>query len=333
MVRVAVIGAGFMGRTHAAHYAAMPNAHLAGICDVDEKRGRAIAAQYGCPYYATYDQLLEAGTAEAISICLPTFQHQEVSVQAFKRGLHVFCEKPVALEIRAFQAMREAAAAAKKIFMVGQVVRFWPEYVYIKELVESGRLGKLKMAYASRCATLPRWSAWYRRPENSGGGLFDLHLHDIDFLCHAFGRVSSVYAVGVKNDDGCWNHVGSSLTFESGMKAIAEGIIEMPESFPFSTALRIVGDRSAVEHRMTAGVNLEDVGSAKRTTILYEGESAPRPIDIEERDAYLDELRHFVSCVEKGIESPVVPVESVAHVLDVMIALRSSLESGKEVRL
>lgn len=112
-------------------------------------------------------------------------------------------------------------------------------------MVEAGELGTIKYARASRLSEHPAWSEWYRRAENSGGGLFDLHLHDIDYLCYLFGKVKQVYAVGRKNSVGCWNHVATSLTFENGMEATAEGILEMPSGFPFTTELNVVGDKKA----------------------------------------------------------------------------------------
>ena len=90
--------------------------------------------------------------------------------------------------------MLHAAEEAGVQFAVGQAVRFWPEYVKAKELYDSGALGTVKYARASRLSVHPAWSEWYRRPENSGGGLFDLHLHDIDYLCYIFGKVKQVYA-------------------------------------------------------------------------------------------------------------------------------------------
>ena len=166
---------------------------------------------------------------------------------------HILCEKPVTLSLESLDRMLRAAEEAGVQFAVGQAVRFWPEYVRPRKLYDSGVLGTVKYARASRLSVHPAWSEWYRKPENSGGGLFDLHLHDIDYLCYIFGRVKQVYAVGRKNDVGCWNHVASSLTFENGVQATAEGIIEMPKGFPFTMELNVVGDEKAVCYRHARG--------------------------------------------------------------------------------
>ena len=167
---------------------------------------------------------------------------------------------------------------------------------------------------------------------NSGGGLFDLHLHDIDYLCYLFGRVKQVYAVGRKNDVGCWNHVASSLTFENGVQATAEGIIEMPKGFPFTMELNVVGDEKAVCYRMRAGANLEDVASAIRETWLYGGEE-PEKLKIEPYDAYQKELEHFIGHIDAGTPITAITPQDVRHVLTVIHAIRTSLETGMTVAL
>lgn len=215
-------------------------------------------------------------------------------------------------------------------FAVGQVVRFWPEYVRAKEMVEAGKLGTIKYARASRLSEHPAWSEWYRRAENSGGGLFDLHLHDIDYLCYLFGKVKQVYAIGHKNNVGCWNHVATSLTFENGMEATAEGILEMPSGFPFTTELNVVGDKKAYCYHMGAGANLENIAAASRSTTVY-GDGKTETLAIDSYDAYQKELEDFIGHIEAGTPITVITPADVRHVLSVIVAIRESLETQRTV--
>ena len=251
---------------------------------------------------------------------------------AAKHKKHVICEKPVTLSMGSLERMLAAVSEAGVQFAVGQAVRFWPEYVKTKELYDAGELGVVKYARASRLSVHPLWSEWYRKPENSGGGLFDLHLHDVDYLCYLFGKVKQVYAVGQKNAVGCWNHVASSLTFENGVQATAEGIIEMPKGFPFTMELNVVGDKKSVSYRMRAGTNLEDVASAVRETWLYGGDE-PQLLDIDPFDAYQRELEDFIGHIEAGTPITSITPEDVRHVLSVILAIRTSLETGQTVAL
>ena len=293
---------------------------------------RALAGEAGCAWYADGDEMLRTAQVDAVDICLPTFLHEQYALLAAKYKKHILCEKPVTLSLEALDRMLHAAEEAGVQFAVGQAVRFWPEYVKAKELYDSGALGTVKYARASRLSVHPAWSEWYRRPENSGGGLFDLHLHDIDYLCYIFGKVKQVYAVGRKNDVGCWNHVASSLTFENGVQATAEGIIEMPKGFPFTMELNVVGDEKAVCYRMRAGANLEDVASAIRETWLYGGEE-PEKLDIDPYDAYQKELEHFIGHIDAGTPITAITPQDVRHVLTVIHAIRTSLETGMTVAL
>ena len=319
MVHVAIIGAGFMGKTHLTAYKAMNNAKVTAVCDLNETQGRALAEEAGCAWYADGDEMLRTARVDAVDICLPTFLHEQYALLAAKYKKHILCEKPVTLSLESLDRMLRAAEEAGVQFAVGQAVRFWPEYVKAKELYDSGALGTVKYARASRLSVHPAWSEWYRKPENSGGGLFDLHLHDIDYLCYIFGRVKQVYAVGRKNDVGCWNHVASSLTFENGVQATAEGIIEMPKGFPFTMELNVVGDEKAVCYRMRAGANLEDVASAIRETWLYGGEE-PEKLKIEPYDAYQKELEHFIGHIDAGTPITAITPQDVRHVLTVIHA-------------
>ena len=154
----------------------------------------------------------------------------------------------------------------------------------------------------------------------------------MDYLCYLFGKVRQVYAVGQKNDVGCWNHVASSLTFENGVQATAEGIIEMPKGFPFTMELNVVGDKKSVSYRMRAGTNLEDVASAVRETWLYGGDE-PQLLDIDPFDAYQRELEDFIGHIEASTPITSITPEDVRHVLSVILAIRTSLETGQTVAL
>ncbi len=332
MVRIAIIGAGFMGKTHLKAYQTMERAKVTAVCDRNEAQGRALAEKAGCTWYSDGDEMLSKAEVDVVDICLPTFLHEPYALLGAKYRKHIICEKPVTLNLESLNRMLTAAEAAGVQFAVGQAVRFWPEYVKTKELFESGALGQVKYARASRLSVHPAWSEWYRRPENSGGGLFDLHLHDIDYLCYLFGTVRQVYSVGQQNELGSWNHVATSLTFENGIQATSESIIEMPEGFPFTMELNVVGDQRAVCYRMRAGANLEDVASAVRETWLY-GEHKAEPLEIDPYDAYQRELEHFINHIDAGTPITAITPKEIRHVLRVILAIKESLETGRTVQL
>ena len=106
----------------------------------------------------------------------------------------------------------------------------------------------------------------------------------------------------------------------------------MPKGFPFTMELNVVGDAKAVSYRMRAGANLEDVASAVRETWLYGGD-APELLDIDPYDAYQRELEDFIGHIEAGTPITSITPQDIRHVLSVILAIRTSLESGRTVAL
>lgn len=330
MVKVAILGAGFMGATHGTAYEDIENACVAAICDKNEVLGKEFAKKYHCAYFGDFEEMVRVCEFEVADICLPTYLHEAYAELAAKHKKHIFVEKPVTLSVESLDRMIAAVKAADVHMMVGQVVRFWPEYQNAKKLYDSHELGDLKAVYAARLSEHPAWSEWYCHAENSGGGLMDLHLHDIDFLCYLLGKARAVYSVGQKNSYGCWNHVNTILTFQNGSSATVEGIMEMTKGYPFTMQLRLVGSEKTYEYLMKAGANLEDVASSKRVSNVYEpGNITTLPLD--ERDAYGIELKHFIQCIDEQRESEIIHLDQVRGVLCTIVAIKRSLETGDKV--
>jgi predicted dehydrogenase len=214
--------------------------------------------------------------------------------------------------------------------MIAQVIRFWPENTVIKEYINSGRLGEIKMVSAHRLGQIPAWSKWYRDPEISGGGLFDLHTHDIDNMIDLFGKCTEVYSVCQKYE-GCWNYMSTSLTFESGMKTIVESSLNMPGDYPFSTAFRAIGSKACIEQCMKAGANLDDMSNSIRYLKLYEDGKPCADVPYPKYDAYGCEIEHFADCVDQGREPRISPEES-KNVMKVIRAIHESLTTGRSVK-
>lgn len=333
-MNIGIIGTGFIGNAHATACARSDTLMLAAICDTNRQAGEKAAQEFGCAFYSNAEEMLRQEKIDIVDICLPTFLHEQYVLLAAKHKKHVICEKPVTLTLESMDRMIEAARTAGVQFMAAQVIRFWPEYVEMKKMVDAGGFGEIKMVCASRLGQHPTWTKWHKDPEKSGGGLFDLHLHDIDFLTYVFGEVKSVYAVGWRSETGCWNHVQTSIQFKNGVSAVAEGAFDMTENYPFTMTFRIVGESRTVDYRLTAGVNLEDVGSSIRETVLYENGQAPQKAVVDTSiDAYQAELEYFAGCVADGKPVEIVPPESSRETIRIMLAIQSSLETGKAVML
>ena len=332
MKRIAIIGAGYVGKLHGDAVNKSPRAELAALVDASAEPGKRAADELGCPFYTDMAELFARENVDIVNICLPSFLHERFVLLAAEHGKHVICEKPFALSPESARRMKEACEKAGVVLMAAQVVRYMSEYREIRRLIEQGRAGNIRMAFAARLSQHPNWTSWHRDPEKSGGGLFDLHLHDIDYLYSLFGKVASVSAVGWKSPTGCWNHVVSSLCFANGVRAAAEGSMEMTGDYPFSAAFRAVGDRGTIEYRLSAGFNIENLAAAQSILFLFEEGKKPEQIGIPPGDGFQAEIDAFVEALEQGRPSPIDPADSL-DVIRIIDALRNSLETGKTIAL
>ncbi|BBH19532.1 hypothetical protein Back11_08770 [Paenibacillus baekrokdamisoli] len=208
MLRIALIGLGFMGRTHLEIYTRLEAEgvpiQVVAICDLDVEKleGRSISGNIdtvsnGLDFtryhkYTSVAELLEKEQLDAVDIALPTFLHKEISIQCLNHGLHVLCEKPMAMNTEECKEMIQAAEEKGKQLMIGQCLRFWPAYEYLKGLVDNNTYGKVSNGYFYRGSSTPNWGEWLLQKDKSGGALLDMHVHDIDVINWLFGKPEAV---------------------------------------------------------------------------------------------------------------------------------------------
>lgn len=331
MIKVAIIGTGFMAKTHADAYKQMDNVDLVAFTAVNKTKGKKTAMEYNCEYIPSVEELLSKNDIQVIDICTPSFTHEKLVIMAAEAGKHILCEKPISLTLDSVDKMIIATEKASVTFMVGQLLRFWPEYIEIKKLVDSNRVGDNHMIYANRLAQHPDWGEWFKDPSKSGGALFDLHLHDIDFMYHLLGRVENIYAIGKQNEYGSWNHIITNIIFENGAKACIESSYEMPEGFPFTMALRASGDKATVDFHFSSGVNLDDIGASDSRFVVFDKNNQEKatPIQFEKVDPYYNELSYFINCVEQNKSPELMLPKENREVLRIMLAIKKSLETGE----
>ena len=196
MLKVGIIGAGGMGNFHAASYQHIPEVKVAGVYDVSVESARNLAEKYQAVCYQQIRDLYDDREIKIINVCLPTPFHKDFVVNSARRGKHVFCEKPIARNLDDGRLMIKTCQENKVKFMVGHVLRFFPEYRKAKELVDTGKIGKPGVVRTLRGGAFPKTS-WYGDYEASGGVVLDTLVHDFDFLRWCFGPVERVYAKGL----------------------------------------------------------------------------------------------------------------------------------------
>ena len=165
MLKLGLLGAGFMGGTHAAAFARIPDVQIFGISSRSAEKAEALAGKYGAKAFTDAMALATDPQVDIVSNTLPTHLHKDVTIAALQAGKHVLLEKPMALTVEDCDELVEAAKKADRVLMIGQVLRFWPEYVALVDYVKTGALGKPLAAHARRLASPPRWADFFLHPE------------------------------------------------------------------------------------------------------------------------------------------------------------------------
>jgi len=333
MLKVAVLGAGFMGGTHARAFAKLPDVEILGVSSRSANKAQALADEVGAAPFTDAMALATHPDVQALSVTLPTNLHREYAVAALEAGKHVLIEKPMALSLEECDAMIAAAQRTGRLLMVAHVLRFWPEYVAIAELLKSGELGKPLSATATRYIEPPGWADWFHNPDWTGGAVLDLHIHDLDTLNWLFGKPASIYSQGRKGEYGGWDQAMSLLDYGQ-VKAFAEGNALMPKGYPFTMTLAVRCEKGNVEYTLRAGgEQVDSAADGINALMVYESGREPRPLTAGGGDGYQNEVAAFVDCVQEGREPSQGSARQGRLAVKTALAARQSIATGQIVKL
>jgi len=305
-LRVGVIGVGAMGKNHARLYSELLGVELIGVSDVNETLAASIAQSYGCKRFADYNDLL-GENLDALSIVVPTTLHKKVALDAIQKGINVLVEKPIADTVENADEIIKAARENKVKLMVGHVERFNPAIIKLKELIDSGLLGKVVSISAKRVGP-------YNPRIRDVGIVLDLGTHDIDIMSYLYGeKIREVYASAGSVVHSHEDHAIITLNFDSG----SSGVIDTNWLTPHKVRnLTVIGSKGIAE------VNCID-----ETLRIFDQEWV-RDAKIGKEEPLKLELLHFIDCVQHD-KKPLVSGEDGRHVLEVAIAAVESARTGK----
>jgi predicted dehydrogenase len=302
-MKIGVLGLGFMGSTHLQGYAGVPEAGIAAVMDGNEARltgnlseikgnlGRASRELdlSGAKRYRTVEEIIADPDVEAVDICLPTNVHEPAALAALAAGKHVLVEKPMALDGEGADRMCEAAERAGRVLMVGHILRFFPQYRALADLVSSRKLGAVRTAFFRRRTSVPTWGPWEFDKTKSGGGIFDLLIHDADMALKLFGVPEAISTTGHENMAGGIDIVSSEWHYpEIGSVNIAGGWHHTGE-YPFSMEYTVIGDCGVAEF-----------SSAGRPAMFYRSDGQKEELNGGGADPFEAELSYFVECCMTG---------------------------------
>ncbi len=275
----------------------------------------------GMNRYSDWQDAVKDPKADAVDLCLPTHLHTPAALAALEAGKHVLLEKPIALNGEEADRILAAAAASGRMLMTAQVLRFSPPYLPVIELQRSGRLGPMRASLFRRRCAAPTWGEWLPDPAKSGGGIFDLLIHDVDMALHLFGEPVAVSATGCEDLAKGIDVVTAQFHYENGGNVVVTGGWHHPKSYPFSMEYTVTFDGGTVEY-----------SSEGRPPKLYRADGEEETLPQAETDGYQAELEYFVDCVtnhRKPERCP--PEESALAVKLTRLMAAARAENGKPV--
>ena len=248
MLKIGLIGCGFMGAMHANCYKNIEGAEVVAFADIRREKAEILAKGTNAVIYGDGKELIENANVDVIDICLPTFLHAEYALLAMEKAGYVFVEKPVALTAEEGEMMLTKSKETGCQLQIGQVIRFWDEYVELRKIIESGKYGRVVNANFRRISPRPDWGwkNWLLDAKLSGGAAQDLHIHDIDYVLSLFGKPNTFYSI--KNSVGEKNSYVNTIMTYDGFVVGVEGTWDLPVSHPFEATFRVVFEKAVVEN-------------------------------------------------------------------------------------
>ncbi|HSV72527.1 MAG TPA: Gfo/Idh/MocA family oxidoreductase [Chthonomonadales bacterium] len=344
-VGVGIIGAGGIAQNaHMPGYAAIPEqCEIVAVADSNKEVARAAAAKFGVKNVLTdYTKLLEMDEVHAVSVCTPNYLHFEPTVQAFKAGKHVLCEKPVAMNAAEARKMVDAGRKAKKKFMVGYNMRFAPSSQLLKRYIDAGELGEVYYARAQalRRRGIPGWGVFIDKAKQGGGPLIDIGVHILDLTLWLMGHPKPVLASGVtyakfgtRSDVvgfmGQWDYKNFTVEdFASALVRFDNGAsIVLEASFVANIAQDVFNSTLCGTQGGATTTPVTIVKEAHRSLQTFQPE-----IPNAQANTHSEEVKHFVECILQDRE-PLVTGEHGLMVAEIMDAIYKSSEKGCEVQV
>ena len=336
-VKVGLIGCGNIGvGGHLPAYAHIPETELVAVCDTVEELARAAGGQSGTTAYTDYRRLLERESIDMVDLCVPTYLHAQLAVEAMQVGKHVLCEKPMAHSLEAADTMIEAAQANGVKLMIGQVRRFDHRYASIKEQLDAGKVGRPVFIRRAERQFLPfPPDAWQWDPRRGGGVILDIGVHATDLFRWLLGQDAiEVYAVAKSVREaaraaGSYDHAFITCKFDGGGVGFAESSWAYPQGFggTLYAQLDVVGTEGKIQYA--------DKDTNPMLTYTTEGGHAlPRYFRFMSTTEYAfeDEIRHFAHCILDN-QKPAVSPQDARAALEMALAAQRSAEEGRPVRL
>lgn len=341
LLRVGIIGAGTISAYHMNGYKALPNVQLRSICDLNAEAAQARAEEFGIEHvYSDYHDILNDPNIDAVSIVTPTFTHKQIVLDAIAAGKHILCEKPPFLTAAEAEECIRAAEGSGKLLMFGFVVRHAGHMKFLREFVDSGKMGQIYYADLNRTKRFIQRRGWFNNKALAGGGeLFDGAIHEID---------SALYLMGypkVKSVKGYTTDVHNALPYlvkgETPVERTTESAACAMITFENGACMRVQAGTAFLTAEEKCSIEL---CGTRAGAVAHIFKNELKLISLDENNCPVEctpeldlsdtphnrQIAHFVDCCLNGTECMVKPWQAV-EVLKLLNAVYESAETGREI--
>ena len=329
-VRVAMVGAGGRGMSHASSMAAAPNVEFVAVCDIIEELGKARAEEFGVEYLPNTKQLYGRGDIQAVGICVQTPLHYELAMEAITAGRHLLTEKPMAATIAQAREMRDAAREKGLVAAISYQLRMGPVFRKMKEIC--AQINPLQVLFARQRGMM---SAKYLSPAPFDG-IMDFISHDIDMVPHLAGRAPTAVFASFQRDTWADAHaieiIGAQIEMGEGNDKAIGYISSSQGGAGIPQRLDVVGATGfAVASGDTITYSTDPnppQGAPGRDlfSLSFEGQA---------RDFTLDLYQHWAACIlNRDLDlAPAASYEDGYNALLLSLAIVKSGETGEKLNL
>lgn len=316
MLNVGVIGAGGMGSIHIDIWKSMNNINLS-VCDIRLPIAEGKVREFNGAPYDSIDEMLNDGNLDILDICTPTYLHFDNAMAAIERKINVIIEKPIAMSSADARTIFDAARKNGVKVMVAQVIRFWSEYVTLREIIEKKTYGEILNGSFWRLSAKPQWSweNWMLDGEKSGLVPLDLHIHDLDYIVGVFGMpLNCEINQSFKDGDEMTSEYHAVYKYDKFF--ISTEAAWFNNQYPFSSGFRIHLEDAVVE--FNEGRLKAYLKSGEDIILCGDVSNNIKNINLPSTNAYYNEINYFANRV---LEDKPIDIVSEADVIDVLTLL------------
>ena len=327
-IQIAILGAGTIGTIHGLASLEAAGVRVRSVWSRALPSAERLAGRLGARAVADAAEIAADPDVDAVLVATPTHLHAEGALAAIAAGKHVLCEKPLARDLASAERIVSAAEGAGVRLLVGHVVRFFPEFVRLREAVRAGEVGNPAVVRMSRLASFPHGSAeWHADRAFSGGVVLDMAIHDLDWLLWTLGPATRVYARGL--DERAPRMLDYALiTVRLASGAIAHVESSWAEAEGFRVCGEVAGDRGLLTY--------DSAEATPYDLALREPPDTPPGVNVPTaytaRSPYVLQLEHWAR-VLRGEEAPICPPADALAALRLALAALESVARHEPVAL